>query len=230
MNRKYFYWFLLISLAIHSFFISIKTSNLESKKSQSNKIIFQIEDLPKEKELSSFEKELNDLQNELDMMSANKTSKASNKDKGIKKSAEELKKYTSQKIVKENTDKSLEEISQKERSRLSGKQNLEKSKKWIGKNNNKDKSYTGKSFVEYLVHGRIGEYIANPIYTCDYPSIIYLIIWVNEYGKITEIEIDKSKSYEPTACAIETAKNYALKSRFSISKNSSKGYIKYTFR
>lgn len=76
-------------------------------------------------------------------------------------------------------------------------------------------------------------YVRNPGYTCgNVNGIVKVLIEVGKSGEVENAKILENQSVNATACMLQKAQQYALKSRFNFSKNAPKkqeGVITYRF-
>lgn len=76
-------------------------------------------------------------------------------------------------------------------------------------------------------------YIRNPGYTCgNVDGVVVIQIKVGQNGRVESAKYDSGRSQNASACMIEKAEEYALKSRFNYSDQAPRnqsGYIQYTF-
>lgn len=83
---------------------------------------------------------------------------------------------------------------------------------------NKDttsKSNNPNSTNSYRLVNRKATFFPNPVYTCNNFGKVVLQIEVNHLGKVTKATLNKNASTTTNACLIESAINYAKKSRFT---------------
>ncbi len=110
----------------------------------------------------------------------------------------------------------------------------EKKKENPESSNSINKSFTGKSTVEYYVPNRYKTRLINPVYTCpDYMhGRINILIVVDRQGNVTKAVFDPENSTTDYGCLVETAIKYALRAKFNTDTNAPEkqtGYIKFTF-
>ena len=83
----------------------------------------------------------------------------------------------------------------------------------------------------YRLVDRTALFFPNPVYTCESNGKIVLNIEVNHKGEVVYLSINKNSSTTTNECLIDSALEYANKTRFSASKNkpSQLGSITYLF-
>ncbi|MBL4662238.1 MAG: hypothetical protein JKY22_01440, partial [Flavobacteriaceae bacterium] len=75
-----------------------------------------------------------------------------------------------------------------------------------------------KTTTSYHLKGRDKISLPIPVYTCDKGGKIVITIEVNEMGKVVKTSYNKAASTTSNGCLIESAINYANRSKFSASK------------
>ncbi|RFC53957.1 energy transducer TonB [Brumimicrobium aurantiacum] len=122
----------------------------------------------------------------------------------------------------------------------SEQQNKQNSKSSEDKSNKQTsgEAIAGKTMVSYSLHDRHplnhnDWYVRNPGYTCgNVNGVVRVKITVDVGGNVTDAEVDESKSQNATACMLEKAKEYAMKSRFNYAGEAPRkqeGTITYRF-
>jgi len=107
-----------------------------------------------------------------------------------------------------------------------------------GSNNQSDKTYAGRTLVEWELSGRKPHqnndwYVRNPGYTCGYGAsgVIVIDMKVNKNGNVISAAINSGMS-SGNSCMMEQALKYAKMSRFNYTgsaPSSQSGRIYYTF-
>ncbi len=95
-----------------------------------------------------------------------------------------------------------------------------------------ENAFTGRSTITYFLEDRYNDKLPNPIYTCINGGKIHINIKVNQQGEVVDASYNKSKSETTDECLIETALEFAERSKFNSDYKSSeiqKGYITYDF-
>lgn len=88
------------------------------------------------------------------------------------------------------------------------------------------------SSISFSLKGRNAVVIPNPVYTCDYAGKIVINITVNAEGMVTETSYNKASSTSDNECLIEQAMKYAEDARFSklAGRDQQPGTITYHFK
>ncbi|MGV6829717.1 MAG: hypothetical protein ACWA45_10010 [Flavobacteriales bacterium] len=94
-----------------------------------------------------------------------------------------------------------------------------------------NQSNNPKSTNSYRLINRKALYFPNPVYTCDGFGKVTISITVDASGRVIKAAHNKTFSNTTNLCLIETAINYAKKTRFTTSANQEKqkGTITYIF-
>lgn len=90
--------------------------------------------------------------------------------------------------------------------------------------------YSGPSSVSYNLKGRHKIYLPIPVFKCENSGLVKVSIIVNQYGRVTKVNVLENGSKTEDQCLWDTAIEAAKRSRFSeSSKKSQEGTITYNF-
>ena len=97
--------------------------------------------------------------------------------------------------------------------------------------NSSSESNNRNSTNSFRLVDRTALFFPNPVYTCESRGKIVLNIEVNNKGEVVYLSINESSSTTNNECLIDSALEYAKKTRFSTSKNKPQqlGSITYVF-
>lgn len=119
---------------------------------------------------------------------------------------------------------------------LEAKQRLEQQKaaaasKKQAKKSSKVKGANTKTTIRYSLKDRNAMQLPNPVYVCEAGGKVVITIEVNELGKILKVSYNEAASTTTNGCLIESALEYANKSRFNTKAGVTKqlGSITYVF-